>query len=83
MDLKLGIIYSGDKIVNHRSLLKILLNPIFRFFGFQIATPYYNDKTELGFLTLTRCKRTNTIDFKKSFNHNRRGIKIVKKRIFI
>lgn len=83
MDLKLGIIYSGNRIVNHRSLLKIFLNPIFRFLGFQIATPCNEDKTEMGFLTLTKCKRTKNIDFKKSFNYNRRGIKIIKERRFI
>jgi len=83
MGLKLGIIYSGNKIVNHRSLLKVLLNPIFRFFGFQIVTPCYDNKTKLGFLTLARCKRTKTIDFKNSFKYDRRGIKIDKKRMFI
>ena len=31
--LKLGILYKNGEIVNHRSLSKIIFNPILRYFG--------------------------------------------------
>ena len=35
---KLGIFMNQEKLVNHRSLIKIIFNPIFRLFGFDIKT---------------------------------------------
>ena len=35
---KLGIFMNQEKLVNHRSLIKIIFNPIFRLFGFNILT---------------------------------------------
>lgn len=35
---KLGIFMNQEKLVNHRSLLKIIFNPLLRFFGFDIKT---------------------------------------------
>lgn len=35
---KLGIFMNQEKLVNHRSLIKIIFNPIFRLFGFNIIT---------------------------------------------
>lgn len=35
---KLGIFMNQEKLVNHRSLLKIILNPLLRFFGFDIKS---------------------------------------------
>ena len=43
--MKLGILYKDNKAVNHRSLVKVLLNPILRKFGIQIATNY-NEETD-------------------------------------
>lgn len=36
--MKLGIIYNDGKIINHRSLFKVIFNPILRFFGYQYGT---------------------------------------------
>lgn len=82
MKLKLGIVYNENKIINHRSLLKILFNPILRFFALQIVTPL-KINNELGFITITKCKRTKKIYFKKSWNYNTKYTKIIKKRRFI
>ena len=46
--LKLGIIWQDGQIKNHRSLLKVVCNPILRMFGFEIATQArlpYSDPT--------------------------------------
>lgn len=61
MDLKLGLIYKDGVIINHRSLLKVLLNPILRFFAFQIGTPANQERTEVKGICLSKCKRTKTI----------------------
>jgi hypothetical protein len=42
--MKLGVIYKDGKIINHRSLLKVIFNPIFRYFGFCIGTNCKNNK---------------------------------------
>jgi len=36
--LKLGIVWRDGLVSNHRSLLKIVCNPVLRVFGYQIAT---------------------------------------------
>ena len=36
--MKLGILYKNGKIVNHRSLLKVVLNPVLRYFGYYIGS---------------------------------------------
>jgi len=81
LDLKLGKIYMGTKLVNHRSLLKILINPILRYFGFYIGTKSIDGI--LGGIIIKKCKRENKIDFKRSLNYNLKGVRIVKERIFI
>ncbi len=35
---KLGIFMNQEKLVNHRSLIKIILNPLFRKFGYDIKS---------------------------------------------
>lgn len=35
---KLGIFMNQEKLVNHRSLLKIIFNPFLRFFGYDIKS---------------------------------------------
>jgi len=77
--LKLGILYKNNKIVNHRSLLKVLINPILRYFGYYIGTEYENER--LGKIRLIKQRRTNKIIWDFS-NHNEFDF-IVKKRIFI
>ena len=76
--LILGILYKDDKIVNHRSLLKVLINPIIRYFGYQFGTVLLSDGT-LGEVKLVKCEPTNSIkyDFKDYHQYDT----IIKKRI--
>jgi hypothetical protein len=54
--LKLGIVYENNQIVSHRSLLKILLNPYLRLFGWQIGSVMGDNKTIKT--RLVRCPKT-------------------------
>ena len=84
MNLNLGIIYKNNQVINHRSFLKILLNPIFRYFGFQIGTPYNHDTDKIGFMTIRKCECTKRMFFKNSWNYNmKEDLKIIKKRRLI
>lgn len=38
--LYLGIVYRDDIAVNHRSMLKVICNPVFRCFGFCIGSEF-------------------------------------------
>lgn len=62
--LKLGILYKNGKIVNHRSLLKVIINPILRYFGYYIGTICIDDK--LGWIKIQKGQKTKSIkyDFK-------------------
>lgn len=77
--MNLGILYCDGKMVNHRSFLKVILNPIFRYFGFCIATKYDNNK--LGSITFIKCEKSVNIEW--DFNNHNRYDKIDKKRLFI
>jgi hypothetical protein len=81
MNLKLGVVYNRNgEIINHRSLVKVVLNPFLRFIGFQIATVYYIDINKLGNPTVTKCPKKKDI----SFNYNlQEGNLIRKERILI
>jgi hypothetical protein len=39
----LGLLVYNSVLVNHRSLLKVLINPILRCFGFYIGSIFYNN----------------------------------------
>jgi hypothetical protein len=80
MNLTLGILYKDNKIVNHRSLLKVLINPILRYFGFQIGTPSNLIKLT-GLIKFMKCEKTNNI--KWNFNSYNEYDRIVKKRRII
>jgi hypothetical protein len=81
-NLKLGILYKNGKMVNHRSLLKVMLNPILRYFGFCIGTPYNKNENKLcGVICIFKCKRTKKI--KWNFNNMNEHDIIIKKRIII
>ena len=61
--LKLGIVYNKeDQIINHRSLIKVILNPFLRLIGFNIGTRFMNGK--LYGISLTRCSRKKSLSFK-------------------
>ena len=53
--MNLGIIWKNGEIINHRSLLKILFNPILRCFGWQIASEF--DENKFVKYTMTRSLR--------------------------
>ena len=75
--MKLGILYKDGKIVNHRSLLKVLINPILRKYGFYIGSVCINN--EIKGLKLEKGQKVDKIkwDFK---SHNEYD-KLVKKRV--
>ena len=59
--MKLGIVYKDGKVINHRSLIKVILNPILRYFGYQIGTLF--DDGILGKPVLVSCERIHTIEW--------------------
>ena len=60
----LGIIYNEKgKIVNHRSLIKVILNPFLRLIGFEIGSLYDVEKNEIG-----KVKLFFTHEIKWTFN---------------
>lgn len=77
--LKLGILYKDGKIVNHRSLLKVLVNPILRYFGYCIGTNFENGK--LGGISIMTQDKENCI--KWDFNDHNEFDYIIKKRVLI
>jgi hypothetical protein len=77
--IKLGIVYKDNKIINHRSLLKVLLNPFLRCIGLYIGTRC-EDNTLKG-IKLNKCIKTKKIIW--SFRYNVEYDVIIKKRIFI
>lgn len=44
------------EVVNHRSLLKVVLNPVFRYFGFCLGSIINKDET-IGKYKLIKCDR--------------------------
>lgn len=77
--MKLGIVYKDNKIINHRSLLKVLMNPILRCAGLYIGTLYIDGK--LHGVRLNRCDKTTKIIW--SFKYDAEYDHIVKKRLLI
>jgi hypothetical protein len=67
--MKLGLLYKNGEVVNHRSLLKVVINPILRYFGFCIGTNL-EDNGYLGSYSLMKCeKRSENISWDMN-NHN-------------
>ena len=77
--MKLGILLKDGKVVNHRSFIKVILNPIFRYFGFCIATKYENEI--LGSIILIKTEKIKNI--KWDFNNHNDFEILIKKRRFI
>lgn len=75
--MDLGIVYKNDKIINHRSLFKVLINPICRYFGFCFGTMF--DGNKLGSIKIMKCDKE---PIKWEFKHTDYD-KIIKKRILI
>ena len=79
--LELGVIEKDGKIINHRSLVKVLLNPFLRIFGYQLATIFYSHTNKLDRPTIIKCKKRRNINFlygDTSFDY-----KVIKTRRFI
>ena len=76
--LHLGILYKNNKVVNHRSLLKVIVNPLFRYMGFELVTVMYSD-TRVGWYRIRECKPR---PIKWTLRHNDHDY-IVKRRRFI
>lgn len=76
--MKLGILYKNGQIVNHRSLFKVLVNPVCRYFGFCFATTFKDNKPK-G-LEIISCDRES---IKWSWNNHNDYDRIVKVRTII
>lgn len=75
---KLGIVYKDRKVINHRSALKVFLNPFLRVLGLQIGT-YFDNKRPKG-IRLMKCPPQINITFSYDVESPYR---IVKKRTWI
>ncbi|MDD5649363.1 MAG: hypothetical protein PHF86_02950 [Candidatus Nanoarchaeia archaeon] len=51
----LGILYYKNKIVNHRSILKVFLNPVLMIFGTMLASSFDDDDKFLKYVFI-KCK---------------------------
>lgn len=81
MNLNLGIILENEKIKNHRSLLKVLLNPWLRkLFKIQIATLIDVNTQKIINLKICKCKKCN-LEFSFNYPLNDDNNTIIKKRI--
>lgn len=77
MKFDLGIIIKDGNIINHRSFIKVFLNPFLRIFGYNIVT-YYNIFTnKLEGICLRRCERRINFNFK----YNNTKYIVIKKRV--
>ena len=77
--MKLGVLYKDGKIVNHRSLLKVLVNPILRRFGYYIGSICIDN--EIKGIKLQKGQKVDKIkwDFKSYNDHDI----VVKERMII
>ncbi|MFA5767760.1 MAG: hypothetical protein WC919_07630 [Candidatus Paceibacterota bacterium] len=66
MKMHLGIVWKNGQIINHRSLLKVLCNPLLRCFGWQIASLFNEDK----FIRYTMMPTCRTWPIKWSFRYD-------------
>jgi len=79
MRMNLGVVYNKDgKIVNHRSLIKVIFNPFLRLFGIQIATQYDKERNKLCKPVITKTKKIKKVNFNYSLED---GWTIKKERI--
>jgi len=78
IDLNLGIIYKKGRIIGHRSLLKLVVNPFLRCIGLQVATKIKNGK--LGIPILSKCSR---VHFNTAWSYPSEGCFIEKRRRLI
>jgi len=77
-NLKLGIIYKDGKIINHRSFIKVVFNPILRCFGYYIGSKSNKDLTNIIGMSIFKCDRCKL----KYQKYNCEYDFIIKKRLF-
>lgn len=78
---ELGIIYDKNgKLKNHRSLIKVFVNPFLRLFGYNIATKADGETEKLLGPVLVPCKKRKNINF---LYDNEDFYTIVKRRIIL
>ena len=79
MKLNLGVIVDEHKqIIAHRSLVKVLLNPIFRRFGFYIGTIILDNEV-IG-VKFFKGQKTNDVQYNIEAGRSQ-GIRIRKRQI--
>ncbi len=82
--LKLGIVWVDGQIKNHRSLLKVVCNPVLRIFGWQITTvfqpPYSEPSTWKVKLSRTEPRNNLLANFRDSWVYDGRYDFIQKER---
>ena len=74
-EINLGIIYKNGKIINHRSLLKVCLNPLLRLAGIEIVSVFQNN--EFKRIVLQKCVPRPLI---WSWDYDLTDCQVVKKR---
>lgn len=69
--MKLGILYKNGEIVNHRSFIKVIFNPMLRRFGYYIGTKTKMVNGEMGLsgIKIMKCNPHKKIKWDFS-NHN-------------
>jgi len=80
--MNFGIILNSEgKIINHRSFVKVMFNPILRRFGIQIGTNYNIKLNKLDKCVFCKCPKTQRIRYPKY--KLKKGETIIKDRRFI
>jgi hypothetical protein len=77
MKINLGIVWKDGKVINHRSLLKVLFNPLLRCAGWQITSVFEND--EFLHYCFSRCRPC----LKSSWRYDISGCVLEKRRRFV
>jgi len=80
--MNLGVVWKDGEIINHRSLLKILFNPILRCFGWQIASEFAENKWA-RYVIIKADAACQTHALKWALAYNNEGCIVEKKRRII
>ncbi len=75
--MKLGIVYKDGFVINHRSLVKVLFNPLLRYFGYHIASKFKDGIVGKPLLVKTDKQPIKWERYNSDYDY------ILKKRIFI
>ena len=78
--MNLGLVYQDGFLINHRSLVKVLLNPILRYFGYELYSIGEDNKI-INLINIHKCDKQNFIKWVKY--KLQKDMKLVKKRRII